>query len=220
MVSPGTSSKDMVTAQRMVDLIEHGFMDRITLKTISAAVRGKPSVLGRIFEAQVGVSVHEYLTRVRLAHAAHLVRSTMKIEVVALVVGYRSKKNFYRQFSRHFGVTPEVYRRRAVARSTGNGRGTAPTRYKAQFDGTACYIDVELRANLKGRPSFVATPMVAVEHGLQPFEAADHVEIGGNTEADALEGAAVFLERRFGARSLGPRRYANGKPLPIVAPRP
>jgi len=210
----------MVTAQRMVDLIEHGFMDRITLKTISAAVRGKPSVLGRIFEAQVGVSVHEYLTRVRLAHAAHLVRSTMKIEVVALVVGYRSKKNFYRQFSRHFGVTPEAYRRRAVARSTGNGRGTAPARYKAQFNGTACYIDVEPRANLKGRLSFVATPMVAVEHGLQPFEAADHIEIGGNTEADALERAAVFLEHRFGPRSLGPRRYANGKPLPIVAPRP
>jgi AraC-like DNA-binding protein len=209
----------MVTAQRMVDLIEIGFMDRITLKSISAIVRGKPSVLGRIFETEVGVSVHEYLTRVRLSHAAYLVRSTMKIEVVALVVGYRSKKNFYRQFTRHFGVTPEAYRRRAVARSPEQGRGTTPARYKGQFNGTACYIDVVARANVKGRTSFIATPMVAVEHGLQPFEAADHIEISGETEADAVERAAVFLEHRFGIRAISPRRHANGKPLPIVTPR-
>jgi AraC-like DNA-binding protein len=209
----------MVTAQRMVDLIESGFMDRITLKTISASVRGKASVLGRIFEAEVGVSVHEYLTRVRLTHAAHLVRSTMKIEAVALVVGYRSKKNFYRQFTRHFGVTPETYRRRIVPGPSDQGRGATPTRYKGQFNGTACYIDVEARANVKGRTSFVATPMVAVDHGLQPFEAGHNIEIGGETEADAVERAAVFLEHRFGARAIAPRRYSNGKPLPIVPPR-
>ena len=209
----------MVTAQRMVDLIESGFMDRITLNTISGALRGKPSVLARIFEAGVGVSVHEYLTRVRLAHAAYLVRSTMKIEAVALVVGYRSKKNFYRQFTRHFGVTPQTYRRKAGARPH-DANGAAPMRYKGQFSATPCYIDVVARANVKGRTSFVATPMVAVEHGLQPFKAGDHVEIGGETEDDAVERAAIFLEHRFGARAISPRRHANGKPLPIVAPRP
>jgi AraC-like DNA-binding protein len=206
--------------QRMLDFIDKGYPDRITLKTVASALRANPTKLGRRFHEKVGVSVHGYVTRVRLEHAAHLIAANVKVEAVALSVGYRSKKNFYRQFSRHFGLTPEAYRRRVAARPTDNRRGTTPTRYKAQFNGTACYIDVELRANLKGRPSFVATPMVAVEHGLQPFEAPDHVEIGGDTEADALERAAVFLEHRFGVRSLGPRRYANGKPLPIVAPRP
>jgi PAS domain-containing protein len=36
----------------------------------------------------------------------------VKVEAVALDLGYRSKKNFYRQFKRRFGMTPEAYRQR------------------------------------------------------------------------------------------------------------
>ena len=101
-----------VTVQRMVDFIDRAYADRITVKTVAAAIRGNPTKLGRHFHAGVGVSVHVYVTRVRLEHAADLIASNVKIEAVALGVGYRSKKNFYRQFSKHFGVTPEAFRKR------------------------------------------------------------------------------------------------------------
>jgi AraC-like DNA-binding protein len=35
----------------------------------------------------------------------------VKIEAVALELGYQSKKNFYHQFKRRFGATPQAYRR-------------------------------------------------------------------------------------------------------------
>jgi YesN/AraC family two-component response regulator len=101
----------------MVDFIDKGYAERITLKTVAAEIRGNPAELGRRFQATVGVSVHAYVTRVRLAHAARLISSNVKVEAVALGVGYRSKKNFYRQFTKHFGLTPEAFRRR---------RGPAP----------------------------------------------------------------------------------------------
>jgi transcriptional regulator GlxA family with amidase domain len=101
-----------VTVQQMVDFIDKGYAERITLKTVAATVRGNPAKLGRRFLATVGVSVHGYVTRVRLEHAADLIVSNTKVEAVALGVGYRSKKNFYRQFSRHFGLTPEAFRKR------------------------------------------------------------------------------------------------------------
>ena len=50
--------------------------------------------------------MHQWLTRVRLDHAVALVPDGVKIEAVALLVGYHSKKNFYRQFRRRFGTTP------------------------------------------------------------------------------------------------------------------
>jgi transcriptional regulator GlxA family with amidase domain len=34
----------------------------------------------------------------------------VKVEAVSLLVGYRSKKNFYRQFKRRFGTTPFAHR--------------------------------------------------------------------------------------------------------------
>ena len=101
--------------QRMLDLIDKGYADRITLKIVAGALRANPARVGRRFQDKVGVSVHRYVTRVRLEHAALLIVSNIKIEAVALSVGYRSKKNFYRQFARHFGVTPEVFRRRKAS---------------------------------------------------------------------------------------------------------
>jgi AraC-like DNA-binding protein len=96
----------------MIDLIEESYAERITLANLSQNLRRKPEPLGRLFRRVAGVSVHEYITGVRLEHAAHHIRGGLKIEAVALSVGYKSKKNFYRQFIRRFGLTPEMYRRR------------------------------------------------------------------------------------------------------------
>jgi len=101
--------------QRMMDFIDKGYTGRVTLKTVAAALRANPAKLRRRFRDRVGVSVHRYVTRLRLEHAAKLIASNTKVEAVALIVGYRSKKNFYRQFVRHFGVTPETFRRRTVS---------------------------------------------------------------------------------------------------------
>ena len=92
-----------VVARRIVDLIEKRYAERLTVHSIAAGVRGKPACVGRFFHLATGRTVHEYLTEVRLDHAAHLIRSDIKIEAVALDVGYQSKKNFYRQFARRFG---------------------------------------------------------------------------------------------------------------------
>jgi len=213
----------------MVDLIHTTYADRVTLQTLGTALRGKPEHLGRLFQAVVGVSVHEYVTRVRLEQAAHLIRSGLKIEAVALGVGYRSKKNFYRQFIRHYAVTPEAFRRRrAEPRSTSGTRATVRAvhtnglaTYGGSFDETACVIEVEVRPNVMGRPSFVAIPYVIANHGIQPFAASsDYIEIPGETELDAVERAAIFLEHRFGPRNGNPKKQHNHKHAPpILAPR-
>lgn len=69
--------------QRLIDLIEKSYALRITLASLSKALR----------------------SGVRLAHAARYLRDGLKIEAVALSVGYKSKKNLYRQFIRRFDVT-------------------------------------------------------------------------------------------------------------------
>ena len=213
----------------MVDLIHKTYANRVTLQTLGTALRGKPEYLGRLFQAVVGVSVHEYVTRVRLEQSAHLIRSGLKIEAVALGVGYRSKKNFYRQFIRNYGVTPEAYRRRrAEPRRTHGTRASVRAvhanglaTYGGSFDDTACVIEVEVRPNLMGRPSFFATPFVIANHGIQPFAASsDYIEIPGESEADAVERAAMFLEHRFGPRNGNPKKQHNHKHAPpILAPR-
>jgi two-component system response regulator YesN len=96
--------------ERMLDVIHRHYNQHITLSVLAKILRRQPAYVGRVFRDEIGVTVHEYITRARIVFGAAHVRAGVKIEAVALDLGYRSKKNFYGQFRRHFGMTPEAYR--------------------------------------------------------------------------------------------------------------
>jgi len=97
--------------RRMLDEIDRDYADVVTLRTLGATIGRQPAYLGHVFRTVLGLTVHERMTRVRLERAAEMIKAGTKIEAVSLTVGYRSKKNFYRQFKRYFGTTPAGYRR-------------------------------------------------------------------------------------------------------------
>jgi AraC-like DNA-binding protein len=82
----------------------------ISLATLAASVGRNAAYTATLFHRQTGTTIHRYLTRVRMRRAAMLLRRSEKVEAVMLQVGYRGKKNFYRQFEIAFGVTPGQYK--------------------------------------------------------------------------------------------------------------
>jgi len=101
----------------MLDVIEHSYAERITLHTFAAMLNRQSTYLGHLFHKEVGMTVRQWLTHVRLHHATELICEGVKIDAVSLIVGYRSKKNFYQQFRRQFATTPLVYVRLATCRA-------------------------------------------------------------------------------------------------------
>ena len=99
-------SAAQVHVRHMMDRIEQSYSEPITLQSLAVEFHRQGAHLGAMFRREVGVPMRQWLTRVRLDHAAALVREGVKIEAVSMLVGYRSKKNFYRQFKRRFGTTP------------------------------------------------------------------------------------------------------------------
>ena len=99
---------------RMVSLIEERYAEPLTLDVLAVALGRSKRYLATLFHHQTGQTVHAFLTQVRVHHAAALIRTGEKIEAVSLLVGYRSKKNFYRHFKEQLGVTPTVYRTAVV----------------------------------------------------------------------------------------------------------
>jgi len=96
--------------RRVLEIIETQYTQPVTLPMLSTLTGRQGAYLGRVFMKEVGASVRTYVTRVRLQHAAALIREGVKVEAAALSVGYRSKKSFYRQFKRLYGTTPVPYR--------------------------------------------------------------------------------------------------------------
>jgi transcriptional regulator GlxA family with amidase domain len=91
-------------------LIEARYAEPLTLRTLAGAVGCSREHLARRFRRETGVTVHRHLVHVRVTRAAHEVRRGDKIEAVMLGVGFRGKRNFYRQFRAEFGTTPGAYR--------------------------------------------------------------------------------------------------------------
>jgi len=96
--------------RRVKRIIDEQFADPLTLDRLAAGVGRSKRQLATLFQQELAMTVHEYLTRVRLRRALDLIRKEEKIEVVSLLVGYRSKKNLYRQLKLRIGVTPTAYR--------------------------------------------------------------------------------------------------------------
>jgi AraC-like DNA-binding protein len=98
------------TVQQIKTIIDERYSEPLTLEELAAMVGRSRGHVATAFRKETGMSAHEYLTRVRLRRALELIRKGAKIEAVSLLVGYRSKKNFYRHFNRHVGLTPLAYR--------------------------------------------------------------------------------------------------------------
>jgi AraC-like DNA-binding protein len=91
-------------------IIDARYAEPLTLQDLASAIGRSKRHLGALFGEQVGLTVHQYVTRVRLRHALELIRQGEKIEAVSLLVGYRSKANFYHHFRVQTGITPLAYR--------------------------------------------------------------------------------------------------------------
>lgn len=107
--APSSASLSPVI-QQTKSIMDARYAEPLKLQDLAAAVGRSKRYLGTLFRKEVGMTTHEYLTRVRLRHALDLIRQGEKIEAVSLLVGYRSKANFYHQFKAQIGITPLAYR--------------------------------------------------------------------------------------------------------------
>lgn len=73
--------------------------------------------LERRFRKAMHRTMHDEITRVRLARAAQLLRtSPLPVIDVATRCGYSSKQQFHQQFKRFYGTTPARFRKQSVVR--------------------------------------------------------------------------------------------------------
>ena len=97
--------------QRVMEMIETQYAQNLTVAHIAETVGYNAAYLGRAFDQETGMSIREYLAKVRTEKAAALLRAGGKTaEEIARLVGYADYPLFWRQFKATFGVSPEAYR--------------------------------------------------------------------------------------------------------------
>jgi len=97
-------------ARRASEFLRRQCSGTWSVATLAREHKVSPSQLRQSFKREFGLSVREYQRLARLVRALEDVRRH-KVEAVALAVGYRSKKNFYRAFLSVTGLTPTAFRK-------------------------------------------------------------------------------------------------------------
>lgn len=91
--------------------IQKHYQEKISLERLASAVYVSPVYLSNLFSKTVGMTVSEYIQKVRIDHAKTLMRDpSLTIVEIADEVGYVDGKYFAQIFKKVTGRTPAQYR--------------------------------------------------------------------------------------------------------------
>jgi AraC-like DNA-binding protein len=98
--------------QGVRDRMEHEFRAPLRVRRVAEEVGRHPNSLSRAFRWYFGVSVVEWLHRLRVAWVGELLLSeALPLSVVALRAGFADQAHLTRVFKRYYGLTPGQYRK-------------------------------------------------------------------------------------------------------------
>jgi AraC family transcriptional regulator of adaptative response/methylated-DNA-[protein]-cysteine methyltransferase len=95
--------------------IEQHIEDRLTLSVLAREFRRSPFHLQRTFKSALGVSPKAYIDACRLRQVKQNLQAGHSVTTSLYAAGYGSSSRLYERTATQLGMTPEKYRRGAVA---------------------------------------------------------------------------------------------------------
>jgi len=100
-------------SQAAIKFIKDNYYEDISLISIASHVKVVPTYLSEIFNKEIGMSIPQYLTKLRIEKSKKLLsESSLKIFEVANSVGIKDANYFGKVFKKQVGVTPQQYQKK------------------------------------------------------------------------------------------------------------
>ncbi|MBF7024896.1 helix-turn-helix domain-containing protein [Staphylococcus kloosii] len=96
---------------KVVQYIELNLMNELNLGQLAAYVNLAPAYLSRVFNQEVGMSLAQYITEMRMSKASELLmRTSLTVQTISEQIGFKQISYFSKKFKQHFDMTPIQYR--------------------------------------------------------------------------------------------------------------
>lgn len=108
-----TAAKDKngIIVEKCENYIQEHYSEELSLESIAQMYHFNTSYFSSLFKSRTGKSLTDYIIKVRMEHAKHLLmNSGFKISEIACKVGYKDSAYFIRLFKRELGVSPNKFR--------------------------------------------------------------------------------------------------------------
>jgi transcriptional regulator GlxA family with amidase domain len=88
----------------------HHFHEKITMDQLAERINMSSRHLTRLFKETTGITISQYLEKLRIEHAVQLLKENNKIEMIAYECGFQSTNQLRSLFKKHTGVVPSGYK--------------------------------------------------------------------------------------------------------------
>ncbi len=117
---------------RIVAILRERLSEPPSLEEIGRAIGCSPFYLSRTFSQEAGVTIPQYLRKIRMERAAELLRSgNYNVTEAAMEVGYSSLSHFSQAFCQTMGCCPMLYPLKSPPERDGGGESGRRAREQA-----------------------------------------------------------------------------------------
>ena len=96
--------------ESLTDYIEEHLDGDISLDILAREFYVSKYHIAHVFKDNMGISIHQYITKRRLEGCRDAIRNHIKITEAYLMYGFKDYSSFYRAFRKEFGMSPKEWR--------------------------------------------------------------------------------------------------------------
>lgn len=107
---PHPQNENLDLYQQLLKYIEQHLDEDLSLETLSKKFYVSKYHIAHIFTDNLGISIHQYITKKRLTLCREAILGKSSITEVYTTFGFGDYSSFYRAFKKEYGISPKDYR--------------------------------------------------------------------------------------------------------------
>lgn len=107
---PSSPGEEQDLYRQLTVYIEEHLDEDLPLEKLAEEFYVSKYHIAHVFKDRIGMSIHQYITKKRLALCREAILGNANISEVYLAYGFGDYSSFYRAFKKEYGISPKEYR--------------------------------------------------------------------------------------------------------------